>query len=185
VCMCVCVCVCVLQEVDIEDWKANTRYEGDAMTSADSEQVKWFWSMVDGMSEEERRAVLQFATASPNVPVGGFAQLQSATGTLHPFTLSELTGRAATNTLPRAAACFNTLYLPVFKSEEQMKSQIKVRAAPCCSDNDEHNCLMPQYLTPTVVTFRWLLAWAKGTSMRTRWLLVEGWQRRIYQSRRE
>jgi len=115
-----------LQEVDIKDWRANTRCEGESMTAEGSEQVRWFWEIVEAMTEEQRRALLQFATASPNVPVGGFAQLQSATGTLHPFTLSELTGRAATNTLPRAAACFNTLYLPVYKAKEQMANSIKV-----------------------------------------------------------
>jgi len=115
-----------LQDIDLEDWKANTRYEGESMSSPENTQVKWFWEMVDDFSHEERRALLQFATASPNVPVGGFARLQSATGTLHPFTLSELTGRAATNTLPRAAACFNTLYLPAFDSPKQMRERVKV-----------------------------------------------------------
>lgn len=99
------------------------------MSLPDSRQVKWFWECVDGFSKEERRALLQFSTASSNVPVGGFSRLQSATGMLHPFTLSELTGRAATNTLPRAAACFNTLYLPAFDSLQQMRERIKVPAA--------------------------------------------------------
>uniref|UniRef100_A0A061SF93 HECT-type E3 ubiquitin transferase n=2 Tax=Tetraselmis sp. GSL018 TaxID=582737 RepID=A0A061SF93_9CHLO len=115
-----------LKEIDVQDWKANTRYEGEAMSSGENQQVTWFWALVEGFSEAERKALLQFTTGSSNLPVGGFSRLQSGTGTLHPFTLSELTGRAATNTLPRAAACFNTLYLPAFDSMEQMKERLKI-----------------------------------------------------------
>ena len=120
-------CRLLLQDIDLEDWKANTKYEGEAMSATGNQQVQWIWAVVEGFSEE-RRAMLQFAMASPNVPVGGVGRLrQSATGTLHPFTLiSELPGRTATNTLPRADACFNTLYLPAFKSLEQMRQRVKV-----------------------------------------------------------
>lgn len=76
--------------------------------------------------QADRQNLLQFATACTNVPVGGFAKLQSAHGVYHPFTIAELTGRSGSNVLPRAAACFNTLYLPLYATKEELASQLKI-----------------------------------------------------------
>ena len=88
--------------------------------------VEWFWEVVEGLQQADRRALLQFATACTNVPVGGFSRLQSAHGTYHPFTVGELSGRQGTNTLPRAAACFNTIFLPIYTTKEELEQQLKV-----------------------------------------------------------
>ena len=101
------------RELDVEDWRAHTRVEGRALASGPGrELVGWFWDVVGGLGDADRRALLQFTTACTSLPVGGFARLQSAHGVSHPFTLAELTGREGSNALPRASACFNTLYLP-------------------------------------------------------------------------
>ncbi|CAG9467630.1 unnamed protein product [Pedinophyceae sp. YPF-701] len=121
---------CVLsgvRSIDVSDWRQHSKVEGQYLTSEEGKHiVEWFWEIVDDFSQETRRNLLQFATASPNVPVGGFSQLQSAHGTHHPFTLSELSGRRGTDSLPRAGACFNTLFLPRFSSKAEMKEKLQI-----------------------------------------------------------
>ena len=66
-------------EVDVEDWRLNTHY--DEGLSEWSEVVGFFWEVVDGWDNEKRSLLLQFATGSKKVPVGGFANLYGSNGT--------------------------------------------------------------------------------------------------------
>lgn len=42
--------------------------------------IVWFWRLVGGLQQEERALLLKFSTGSPNVPAGGFSQLQGLSG---------------------------------------------------------------------------------------------------------
>ncbi|KAJ3361762.1 hypothetical protein HDU91_003754, partial [Kappamyces sp. JEL0680] len=66
-----------LPDIDIDDWKNNTDYQN---YSASSPQIQWFWRAVRSFSQEERAKLIQFATGTSKVPLGGFAQLQGSTG---------------------------------------------------------------------------------------------------------
>lgn len=66
-----------LPDIDIDDWKNNTDYTNYTASSA---QVRWFWRVVRSFSQEERAKLLQFATGTSKVPLGGFSQLQGSTG---------------------------------------------------------------------------------------------------------
>ncbi|KAJ3313756.1 hypothetical protein HDV04_001560 [Boothiomyces sp. JEL0838] len=66
-----------LPDIDIDDWKNNTEYQNYTSTSP---QIQWFWRAVRSFSQEERAKLIQFATGTSKVPLGGFAQLQGSTG---------------------------------------------------------------------------------------------------------
>ena len=42
----------------------------------DDAVIRWLWKLVKSLKEEEKALLLQFATGSPCLPVGGFSELQ-------------------------------------------------------------------------------------------------------------
>ena len=48
-----------LAEFDVADWKANTLYRN---YTKDSKQIKWFWQLVESLTDESRARLLQFVT---------------------------------------------------------------------------------------------------------------------------
>ena len=62
-----------LGKIDLADWRANTRLKH---CQADTNVVKWFWTIVEGYSEEMRARLIQFVTGSSRVPLQGFNALQ-------------------------------------------------------------------------------------------------------------
>ena len=62
-----------LPQIDVNDWKFNTLYVG---CTEKSTICKWFWSVLEEMSNTERSRLLQFVTGTARVPVGGLAALQ-------------------------------------------------------------------------------------------------------------
>lgn len=53
-------------QIDMNDWKANTEYK-HGYTEA-SDQIAWFWRLVEQLSEQDRALLLLFATGSSKVP---------------------------------------------------------------------------------------------------------------------
>ncbi|KAI9295222.1 hypothetical protein K502DRAFT_315969 [Neoconidiobolus thromboides FSU 785] len=66
-----------LPDIDIDDWKNNTTYQGYTQSSA---QIQWFWRAVRSFDQSERAKLLQFATGTSKVPLGGFNSLQGSNG---------------------------------------------------------------------------------------------------------
>lgn len=66
-----------LPDIDIDEWKANTVYEGYTLSSP---QIQWFWRAVRSFNQEERAKLLQFSTGTSKVPLEGFSQLQGSNG---------------------------------------------------------------------------------------------------------
>lgn len=66
-----------LPDIDIDDWKNNTEYQG---YTASSPPIQWFWRAVRSFDQEERAKLLQFATGTSKVPLEGFSQLQGSSG---------------------------------------------------------------------------------------------------------
>lgn len=85
-----------LPDIDIDEWKANTVYEGYSLSSP---QIQWFWRAVRSFSQEERAKLLQFATGTSKVPLEGFSELQGSNG-VQKFQIHKEFGDA--NRLPSA-----------------------------------------------------------------------------------
>jgi E3 ubiquitin-protein ligase HUWE1 len=66
-----------LPDIDIDDWRNNTEYQNYTLNAP---QIQWFWRAVRSFTQEERAKLIQFATGTSKVPLGGFAQLQGSTG---------------------------------------------------------------------------------------------------------
>lgn len=107
-----------LPEIDFEDLKANTEYNG--YTSA-SPVVQWFWEVVQSFSKEDMARLLQFITGTSKVPLEGFKALQGISGTQR-FQIHKAYG--SRERLPSAHTCFNQLDLPDYSSKEQLQERL-------------------------------------------------------------
>jgi E3 ubiquitin-protein ligase TRIP12 len=58
------------EELDVNSWRKNTVYENGY--NADTQCIKWFWSVVEEFSAREKTLLLHFVTGTPRLPPGGF-----------------------------------------------------------------------------------------------------------------
>ncbi|KAI0243771.1 E3 ubiquitin-protein ligase tom1 [Massospora cicadina] len=114
-----------LPDIDIDDWKNNTEYEG--YTSA-SPQIQWFWRAVRSLDQSERAKLLQFVTGTSKVPLEGFAHLQGSAG-IQKFQIHR--DFASVNRLPSAHTCFNQLDIPMYESYEDLRRQLLLAIEEC------------------------------------------------------
>jgi len=81
----------------------------------------WVLKVVERLGKEERALLLKFATGSARVPPSGFASLmglsESQKFTVHLWPHDR-------TSLPRAATCFNRLYLPAYASYEILEAKL-------------------------------------------------------------
>jgi E3 ubiquitin-protein ligase HUWE1 len=139
-----------LPDIDPEDWRANSVYEGYSEASS---QITWFWRAVRAFSREERAKLLQFVTGSAKVPMGGFARLEGSNGnarfiisrsfgggvrlpTAHTWCVVGSTSkRRARKRWGRALTCwcmggasysFNKIDLPEYEDYEQLVTMLRL-----------------------------------------------------------
>jgi hypothetical protein len=112
--------LCGIPKVDVEDWRRNTEYKSGY--SSEDPTVLRFWSVLESWDDELRAAVLRFATGTPKVPVEGFGALKGSSGPKM-FTIQKV--QWDLTRLPQAATCFNTLYLPPYDTDEQLKEKLE------------------------------------------------------------
>lgn len=112
--------LCGLQEVDLADWKNNSTC-GDGV---DQDTWETFWGIAEQMTPQQRKDLLEFVTGSSGAPVGGFAALPGygSIGSVQRFTIARGRGDVS---LPVAATCFNTLYLPKYNSATEMSEALQ------------------------------------------------------------
>ena len=115
--------MCGVSEIDVDDWKRNTEYRS---LNPNSQESRWFWEIMREVSNEKRAKVLQFATGTAVVPVGGFAYLQGSAGNLRKFELYGASGHIPRDGLPNAHTCFNQLVIPEYSSKHKMKEQLDI-----------------------------------------------------------
>ncbi|BFZ59886.1 hypothetical protein YB2330_000908 [Saitoella coloradoensis] len=106
-----------IAEIDVDDWKKHTDYRG--YTESD-EVVQWFFKVVQSWDSEKRSRLLQFATGTSRIPVGGFKDLQGSDGPRR-FTI-EKAGNPSQ--LPKAHTCFNRIDLPPYNSYEDLLTKL-------------------------------------------------------------
>lgn len=79
--------MCGLPEIDMDDWMANTVYEGVYKIPGSSHMVcRWFWEIVHEYDHELKARLLQFVTGTSGVPSKGFGYLTDHNG-IRKFTI--------------------------------------------------------------------------------------------------
>lgn len=114
-----------LPDIDIDDWKNNTEYQG---YSHSSPQIQWFWRAVRSFDQEERAKLLQFVTGTSKVPLEGFSSLQGSSG-VQKFQIHKDFG--STNRLPSAHTCFNQLDIPLYESYDHLRKNLLIAIQEC------------------------------------------------------
>lgn len=105
--------------IDVGDLRRNTHYGGVYTIGDDGLEhptVKLFWSVLEDMTDTERRAVLKFVTSTPRAPLLGFASLNPG------FTIRD--SSADETRLPSTSTCVNLLKLPRYGSKEVLKEKL-------------------------------------------------------------
>jgi E3 ubiquitin-protein ligase HUWE1 len=106
-----------LPDIDVFDLKKNTDYVG---WKATENEIEWFWNIMMSLSRNEKATFLQFVTGSSKVPLSGFSELQGMRG-IQKFSIHKV-GRPM-GSLMSAHTCFNSLDLPPYSSEEEMREK--------------------------------------------------------------
>uniref|UniRef100_A0A336MMQ5 E3 ubiquitin-protein ligase SMURF1 n=1 Tax=Culicoides sonorensis TaxID=179676 RepID=A0A336MMQ5_CULSO len=119
-----------ISSIDVSDWRSNTRLK---QCTPETQQVKWFWQIVESYSSEMRARLLQFVTGSSRVPLQGFRALQGSTGAVgpRPFTI-HLTADVPIQNLPKAHTCFNRIDLPPYDSYQTMYDKLTQAVEETC-----------------------------------------------------
>ncbi|XP_072321737.1 E3 ubiquitin-protein ligase NEDD4-like isoform X2 [Eucyclogobius newberryi] len=112
--------MCGLGDVDVNDWKENTKYKNTYCSN--HVVIQWFWKTVLLMDAEKRIRLLQFVTGTSRVPMNGFAELYGSNGP-QLFTIEQWGTREK---LPRAHTCFNRLDLPPYESFEELREKLNI-----------------------------------------------------------
>ncbi|CAL8069596.1 unnamed protein product [Calicophoron daubneyi] len=111
------VLLCGMQQLDVDDWEANTIYKKYINTS---KEVVWFWKFVRELDQAKRVRLLQFVTGTCRIPAGGFKNLMGSNG-LQRFCIERIGDETW---LPRSHTCFNRLDLPPYRSYTQLKEKL-------------------------------------------------------------
>jgi hypothetical protein len=98
------------QDIDISKLRGIATYETYSSTDP---PVKDFWNVVEGFSQDDRRSLLEFVTASDRVPVTGYESL-----TFH------ITRGVNPALLPESHTCFGGLTLPPYPNEEVLREKL-------------------------------------------------------------
>ncbi|ORY12887.1 hypothetical protein BCR34DRAFT_482063 [Clohesyomyces aquaticus] len=107
------------QEVSISALKAVTHYEeGYNATHA---TIVDFWSVVETYSNDDRKKLLEFVTASDRVPVTGFETMS--------FSIVRNGGES--DMLPTSSTCFGKLMLPQYADKEKLRTKLGLAIQNC------------------------------------------------------
>ncbi|OHS95852.1 hypothetical protein TRFO_10251 [Tritrichomonas foetus] len=102
------------EELDFYALMKATQYEGGF--NADSPPVAAFWRIVfNRLTEEEKKKLLYFVTASPRAPIGGLGKV--------PFVIAKDGNR---DHIPTSHTCYFMLVLPDEPDEDEMYKKLKI-----------------------------------------------------------
>lgn len=104
--------VCGSKNFDFNELEKSTEY--DAGYTSESQTIKDFWSIVHALPPADQRRLLQFATGSDRVPVGGLSHLRLVIARNGPDC----------ERLPTAHTCFNVLLLPEYSSRDKLQDRL-------------------------------------------------------------
>jgi len=114
--------LCGAEEINIDLLRAHTRHVG---WDADDQTVQWLWQILSEFSDRERAQFVRFFSGRERLPqdIGAEEEL---------MVVSRQHGSAS---LPKASTCFNTLYLPAYASQEELREKLLL-AITSCQDID-------------------------------------------------
>jgi hypothetical protein len=110
--------ICGDRNLDVRMLQQYTDYEDEVDPKAD--YIRYFWEVLNEMSEEEKTDFLRFAWARSRMPASG-------TGLPTHFKIHnyKLSGDKNPDTfLPRARTCFFTLELPAYTSKQILREKL-------------------------------------------------------------
>ena len=112
------------EALDLGDWQEHTNHE--AGYTAESEQVVWFWELLQGWDSVQQSQLLRFVTGSAAVSTAGFEHLQGYSGQEHKFTIQrgETPSAGAVWDFPTASSCFNKLILPPYETQADFNDKV-------------------------------------------------------------
>lgn len=105
--------------LSVDEWEQYTAYSN---CSSEQVEIKWFWEILESLSDSRRRILLSFCTGSKYLATGGFKRLADDNS---PFTIQYQT-KLPQGTLPTTRTCFNTLLLPRFDSKKVMQEAFEI-----------------------------------------------------------
>lgn len=108
--------ICGSQDLDFEDLQRAAQYDGGF--TKESPEIGWFWNVVHGFDEAQKKKLLLFVTSSERVPINGLSALSP------PFCISK--NGPHSDRLPTAHTCFNILLLPQYNSKEHLQDRLEV-----------------------------------------------------------
>ncbi|KAG0201835.1 hypothetical protein BGX33_010076 [Mortierella sp. NVP41] len=99
--------------ISLKDLAQNVVYSNFERTDP---TIEYFWSVVEEMSEEDRRLLVKFVTSCARPPLLGFAEL-------NPKLCIRNAGQEE-DRLPTSSTCMNLLKLPAFTSRQRLKEKL-------------------------------------------------------------
>jgi len=114
--------ICGVKNLDVDDWQNNTDYHS---YKKDDKTIVYFWKCVREFDNDMRVRLLQFATGTTRIPIGGFKNLQGLYGPRH-FTIEKY---GNSDVLPLSFKCFNRICLPPYQTYEELKQNLTLAIA--------------------------------------------------------
>ena len=115
------------QEINLNDWKANTIYKGNI--NEKNEVIKFFWEVLSELTNEQLLLFYRFCTGSTRVPIDGFSSLPGTKNKIIKFSI-EVRKNEDENKKPQkliiAQTCFNSIIIPEYKTKEEMEKAINI-----------------------------------------------------------
>lgn len=100
--------------IDLDDLRNNTQYGG--LYDNHEATIQAFWRVVNSFTQDQRRALLRFATSCSRPPLLGFKEL------VPNFAIRD--AGSDENRLPTASTCVNLLKLPRYQSERTLREKL-------------------------------------------------------------
>lgn len=100
------------EPLNVAELKKYVSFEGGYTN--ESEPVVWLFRMLNEFDDSRKAEFLKFVIASPVLPLGGVAYLES------PIVVRKVTYRAGL--MPSTRTCFKTFDLPEYRSEDELRA---------------------------------------------------------------
>jgi E3 ubiquitin-protein ligase HUWE1 len=115
--------ICGENIIDVDDWQRNCEFQGDY--SPQHPVIALFFSVIRKWPQETLAKLLEFATGSPQVPLGGFAAFKEAGRPM----IIDCGGEKAR--LATAHICENRLNLPKYEDGDEMNAKLLYAIENC------------------------------------------------------
>ncbi|KRT78249.1 hypothetical protein AMK59_6682 [Oryctes borbonicus] len=102
-----------MEEINIEDMKSNTVYEGEFNGAHPT--IILFWKIVEKFTDSQKKQLLKFVTSCSRPPLLGFKEL-------NPSFCIQSSG--SEDRMPTASTCLNLLKIPVIREEELLRNKL-------------------------------------------------------------